>query len=225
MKNLLPLLIAAAGLLPATAQTTPYYIAGDFNSWNAAGNVMTQTSSGVWQVTLTGLSAGRHEFKVTEGDWSWNYPGANSWLYAPADGTITLTYDVNTYADGWSPTSQRIGESADPGAWTAVGNFNSWNNAAGNMIALGGGLYEYQITAAGSYTWKAVVTGTWDSISWDNRSIATSDWGFTVNSGETANLYVDALKGVVKVEILTVPEPSALALLGTAFALLLRRRR
>jgi len=213
MKKLLITIAASVMALPLSAQNFPLYIAGDFNAWDAMGNVMTETSSGIWQADLTGLSVGRHEFKITQGDWDWNYPGPNSWLYTP-DGNISITYDLNTYADGWSSTSQRIGLNFDPGSWTAAGDFQGWNNAENNMVAQGGGIYLCQVTTPGSWSWKAVVTGSWDSVSWDNRSTGTANWDFTVNAGETANLYVDAFAGVARVDV--VPEPSALALFAVS---------
>jgi hypothetical protein len=218
MKKLFIALFTAGALaLPALAAPPPYYVAGDFNGWNAAGNLMTETSpgSGIWQVSLN-MSSGRHEFKITEGDWSWNFPGPNSWLYTDGSGNITITYDANTYADGWSSTSQRIGLSVDPGSWTAAGDFEGWNNAAANMTPLGGGIYEYTLTTPGTWNWKPVVTGTWDSISWDNRSVGTANWQFTVGVGEEADLYVNAFAGTARIDI--VPEPSTLALLGCGLA-------
>jgi len=86
------------------------------------------------------------------------------------------------------------------------------------MTPLGGGIYEYTLTTPGSYNWKAVVTGTWDSISSDNRSVGTANWAFSFSAGQEADLYVNAFAGTAMVEITTVPEPSTLALLGCGLA-------
>ena len=192
----------------ATASPPPYYVAGDFNGWDPAGALMTETSpgSGIWQTTIN-VGAGRHEFKITEGDWDWNYPAFNSWLYAPNSGIITIRYDTNTHGDGWLSASQRIGLDADPGAWTAAGDFQGWDNAAGNMTALGGGMYRLrQFLIPGDHKWKAVVTGTWDSISLDNRSVGTADYAFQVVTGaEYCVFSVDAYRGVVRLDMAAGP--------------------
>jgi len=225
MKRIFSILALASLASPAFAAI---YVAGDFNGWNAAGNMMTEIAPGIHQVSLTSVGAGRHEYKVTDGTWSWNYPGPNSWFYADAEGNITLTFDSNTYADGWLSASQRLGQSVDPGSWVAVGDWQGWNNAnpATAMVSQGGGIYLYQqvITPPGTHEWKAVVSGTWDSISWDNRSVSTANYAFTTT--ETDNVvrfWVNATNGTARVEV--VPEPSALALAGSALVMGLARRR
>ena len=218
-----------------------YYVAGDFNSWNSAGNIMTETSSGsgIWTVSLTGLGASaRHEFKITDGTWSsgqwssgaWPNPG-NSWLYSDASGNVTITYDANTYSDGWQNTSDHIGVNTDPGTWTAVGDWQGWNNAdaATAMTPLGGGIYEFQYTmaTANTYQYKAVDTGSWDAIGADARGVNADNLSFTTTSAnQLVDFYVNALAGTIKVAV--VPEPASMALLGffgLASLLAIRRRK
>ena len=219
MKKLLPLIAAVVCAIPAVAAPLSYYVAGDFNAWNAAGSLMTETSlgSGIWQATVA-TGTGRHEFKITAGDWSWSAPSANSWLYADVSGNVTISYDVNTYADGWSANVGRIGISYDPGTWTAVGDWQGWNNAdAGTtMTSVGGGIYElaYNIGTAGSYQFKAVNTGSWDAIGLD-RSINAGTLSFaTTSANQTVDFFVNSVNGTIKADVLPVPEPTTAALLG-----------
>jgi len=198
--------------------TTPY-VAGDMQSppWLPDTNPMTETTPGshIWTITFTGLAAdGRYEWKVTDGTWNNTIPpGPNSWLYADAGGRITITYDANYYADGWSPNRDRLGLSVDPLTWTATGDFlaalggSDWDNAApaGAMAAQGDGIYQLEFTGIppATYHWKAVKTGTWDSISWDGRSVYTANMEFTTATAtDTVKLWVNALAGDVKVDIL-----------------------
>ena len=210
------------------------YVAGDFNGWAPDGSLMTESSSGsgIWQLSVTGLApSSRQEFKITDGAWDGTeFPGANSWLYADAAGNVSITYDLNSSADGWSPASQRIELNVDPGTWTAVGDWQGWvnNDATTAMTPLGGGIYEYQqVIAPGSYSYKAVVTGSWDAIGPDARSINAGNLSFTTTASDSLAVFkVDALNGTIQVSV--VPEPASLALFGLsglAALVVLRRRK
>ena len=198
-------LALCALVLSSMAQTLPLYVAGSFNGWTANGNLMTETSpgSGVWTMT-TNLAAGRYEFKITEGDWSWARPGANSWLTNAVDGgSVTITYNTNSVTDGWLPTSNRIGVTADSGTWTAVGDWQGWanGNPATVMTNQGSGIYHlaYVIPAKGTHQYKAVDSGSWDAIGSDSRTINAGTVYFTTTAtNQVVDFYVDALNGVIK---------------------------
>jgi hypothetical protein len=224
---------AIAMAAPAMAQTYPLWVAND-TTWAPNGNVMAGAPGGLWSANLV-LPVGRHEFKITEGDWNWSVPGPNSWLYTDGGGNVTVTYDQNVYADGWSPSTGRIGVSVDLGTWTAVGDWQSqvspgnWNNAEPltAMLSLGGGVYEYSATLTpGTYQFKAVNTGSWDAIGTDSRNVNAGTLLFTTTVADPqANMYVNALNGTIKVDV--IPEPTTLALVGFGLlgALAIRRRK
>jgi hypothetical protein len=183
------------------------YVAGDMNGWSEFADPMLQVAPGIYEITFYLDPFTRYEFKITDGTWDNCLPAANSWCYTDAGGAITITYDANAYDDGWAPAWDRIGLSVDPNSWTAVGSWQGWdpNNPASIMQPLGGGIYRYQGSGlpAGVYYWKAVVTGGWDSISWDARSVHPADMQFGVaDEAESFELYVNALNGTVMVELL-----------------------
>ncbi len=214
-------------LVLAAPAGAAYYLAGEFNGWTSDGQLMTDNGDGTYTATITDLGAGaRYEFKVTDGTWDWSHPGPNSWLFADAAGQVTVTFNENVISDGWNPTQYRIGLSTDPGAWTIAGSFQGWDNAnpATAMTSIGGGIYMLSQTLdPGDYYWKAVVTGSWDSISWDARSVGTSDTYLQITETSEVNFYVDAFAGTIKAEV--VPEPATMALLGLGSVVLLRRKK
>jgi hypothetical protein len=221
MRVFLAVLALGVMVSPALGE---YYLAGDFNGWNAAGNVMTDLGGGIWQTTLSNVG-GRHEFKVTLGDWSNNWPGSgNSWLFGDGSGNVTVTFNANDIQDGWRGNWGRIGLSTDPGTWTAVGDWQAWNNTGNAMTAVGGGVYQYQQNLApGWYQWKAVVTGSWDAIGDDFRGAnANTTWFEVTAANPTAVFEVNALAGIERVY--TTPEPATLALLLGGLLVLVRRR-
>jgi hypothetical protein len=237
MKRLILTSLAFAASLPLFAQNFPLYLAGDFNSWAPNGTVMTDLGGGIWQGTLSGLTAGEHSFKVTEGDWSWYRPNAvtdaNSWLFANGSGNATVTFDLNTHADGWTLSSYRITTDVDPGLWNAVGAWNGWNNADATavMTSMGGGIYELQkiITTPGSYGFKATKSGGWDyQIGADGRNENASELGFTTTApNQEVDMFVNAVNGTLRLDVLAVPEPTTVALLGLGGLVAIRyiRRR
>jgi hypothetical protein len=233
------LLVGMIGLLatPAMAVIGTPHVAGDMQGWDAGANPMTETApgSGIWEATLSGMGAGaRYEFKITDGTWDNSIPASgNSWLFADAGGNVTITYDANTYADGWSPTVERLGLSTDsPVGWTAVGSFQDeiggtdWNNAdpVSALLPQGGGIYSMTaVLPPGTYDWKAVVTGSWDAISWDTRGVNTANWSFTTDAVlDTVTLSVNGLDGTVSQVVTPEPASALLLLLGLP---LLRRLR
>ena len=218
-------LLVILGVLSSPALAA-YFVAGSFNGWNPAGLAMTETfpGSGIWSATAAPLGS-REEFKITDGTWGWNFPGSgNAWMYS-GDGSVTITFDTNVYADGWVNVTNRIGVDEAPGSWTAVGDWQGWKN--GNpvtaMVPMGGGIYLYeQDIAPGWWQYKAVYTGTWDAIGADARSVnAETYWFETTAANPHAKFWVDAYAGVIKVEV--VPEPAAAVALAL-LALVARRR-
>lgn len=191
------------------------HVAGDFQGWDPTSDPMTETSPGsnIWERTYAGLAPGsRHEFKITNGlPWddpnhvSW--PIYNSWCFADSTGEVLITYDGNVYGDGRFPVTHRLPlpDYCDPGTWTAVGDFQGWDpsNPQTGMWPYGDDAYTYVCTglAPGTHYWKAAITGTWDSISWDARSVSTADMPFEINS-ETDILFLEVypLEGTVRLE-------------------------
>ena len=196
-----------------------WYARGDFNGWGTDDPLYddgthgdTSAGDGVYTALVTVAAAGRYEFKIASEDWSAGYPASgNSWLETGTNGEeVTITFITNAYSDGWLPETNIIGVSTEPGAWTAVGDWQGWDNAnpATGMTALGGGQYQLITTLAspGSYQFKAVRTGTWDAIGADGRSVNAATASFeTITADQNVTFSVDALAGRINVEVEEIP--------------------
>ena len=208
--TLLTLLFVLLGC--CSSSDAAYYVAGEFNGWNAGSDQMTDNGDGTYTFSITSQPTNqRQEFKITQGDWSWNVPSANSWYFTDSSGSVEITYTPGPVDDGWSPSENRIGVSTDPGTWTVAGAFQSWNNADPGtaMTHVVDGIYKYTATLTnGTQEFKPVVTGSWDSISSDARSINTANMLYSVaGDSEDIDIYVDAFNGVVGINM-DVDNPS-----------------
>ncbi|MBN2044328.1 MAG: hypothetical protein JW757_04840 [Anaerolineales bacterium] len=201
-----------------------FYARGDFNGWGTGDPLYDDgthgdaaAGDGILTAQVSVEFAGRYEFKIANEDWSVGFPGSgNSWLDTYSDGeVVTITLESNTHGDGWLPDANNIGVSREPGAWTAVGDWQGWDNANPStaMSSLGDGMYQLDtiIPNPGSYQFKAVKTGTWDAVGADGRSVnaATAIFETTV-ADQGVTITLDALAGRVMVEVAEIPPIPAL---------------
>ncbi|MDY0125139.1 MAG: alpha amylase N-terminal ig-like domain-containing protein, partial [Anaerolineaceae bacterium] len=184
---------------PVSSGIGPWCVAGGFNGWAEGGNPLFDDGTngdllggdGIFSADITIATEGRYEFKVTNCTWGLSYPSANSWLNTTEDSQVVkVTFDTNDHsADAglqMVPAVNIVHAWDSSSDFTAVGSFQGWNNAnpATAMTSFDRGLYGIivQVELAGTYDYKAVVTGSWDSIGLDNRSINATTIPFTTTT-------------------------------------------
>lgn len=129
---------------------------------------------------------------------------------ADADGMMTIRLDTNTYDDGYFPTTNRVAILDDYTTWTAVGNFQTqlgsatdFNNSfAGTAMTLTDpGVYALTTTipTAGSYTWRAVKTGTFNGVGTNGRSGNANNMSFnTFEDDQEVTFEIDTNIGGIR---------------------------
>jgi uncharacterized repeat protein (TIGR01451 family) len=220
-------LVVAAGLativliglfLPASlyAAGPPWYARGEFNGYGTTDQMYDDgthgdlvSGDGIYSVVITPSVAGRYEWKVDDGNWTESYPPSNAWLVTNIiSQPVLLTFDSNSYIDGWLPVSNTVNALDSLHTWVAVGDWQGWNNAnPTTTMSLEDGIYQYTtvLSDVGTYQYKVVVSGTWDAIGPEGtsggRSINTNNLAFdTTEAQQRVTFFADAATGRIKVE-------------------------
>jgi glycosidase len=181
--------------------TTNWCVAGGFNGWDNSSLPLNDSGlggdlfagDGIYSRDQVVSDAGRYEFKVVEcGNWDTAFPAQNSWFYTSSAGqAVKFTFDTNDHSGDAGatmfPSANIVNVWGDtlPVSFTAVGDFQGWNNLdpATQLLHEGRGVYRlaYSIPTPGSYIGKVTVTASWDGYGGDGRSIDAWNLAFTTD--------------------------------------------
>lgn len=212
--------LALLSTFAATAIAQPWYVKGDYYDggtgiWtDNSGNVMLDPMADLRFVrdVTSDQAAGKHEFKIATADWSVSYPGCNSWVYTSGPGdVIHFTFDQNTYADGWYPSTNIIWNDhfAPPGTmFEVIGSApetGSWSSGPPATLVGGTWTLDLLIALAGSYEAKFRAVGTWDVCNVGNETNTPCGGNIpytTNNPGETVRFEFDTATGRTRAYVL-----------------------
>ena len=215
------LLDTATGRLTITpngGRAGNWCLVGELNGWNNASLPMFDDGThgdllggdGVFTLDHAVPNAGRSEWKAVEcGNWGKAFPGDNAWLNtAAANQTVKFTFDTNDHTGDaglplWPKTNIVNAWDVLPAAFTAVGDFQGWNNAnaATAMTAMGNGwhLLTTPIAAVGNHIGKVTTTGSWDAFGKDGRSKNAGNMDFiTTVANQATQVVLDGRSGPAK---------------------------
>lgn len=214
------LLNAYTGRLSVTLNgvgATGWCVAGSFQGWDNSSTPLYDDGThgdlvggdGVHSLDYMIATAGRQEFKAVKcGDWGTAYPPNNAWFFTSADNqTVKLTLDVNDHKfdQSWplfpSINIVNVWNDTLPASFTAVGDFQGWNNSdpASQLANLGYGLQmvNYPVANAGLYQGKVVSTGNWDNqFDLYGRNKDSQTLNFNIyQAGDMAQILLDTQQG------------------------------
>ncbi len=137
--------------LPGFPDARMVILSGDFNAWNRAELVMQKTESG-WEIPYV-LSPGNYAYKfIVDGNWVTD-PANPVQVVAP-EGTNSLKIIQPNYQFRLDlyPNAKDV---------RVTGSFNGWNASGYPMLHADAGWIFPIYLAAGKYTYKFIVDGTW----------------------------------------------------------------
>lgn len=189
---------------------TALYVRGDVSAagWDAtAANRMTYEGDGIYTALLT-VTAGTHNFKVAESNWSNPNLGSNQTI--TVGGSITLTQGSNdnitiTVAttgqyrfelDASSSTTAPTLRVTDPETWKGTPVYlrgtvtaTGWDANAGNLLAYeGNSVYAISVAmTAGDYMFK-VASSDWSTVNMGAGASVVLGESITLEQGSNSNI-------------------------------------
>ena len=213
LQNSLPKSVNAAAI--------NWCFAGGLNGWNNSSTPLYDDGTfgdqipgdGVYSWTTSVPTPGDDSWKAVEcGSWSNTHPAQNSWFTTTVPNqSVSFTVDTNDYSTNAGmallPASNIVNVRGDslPSSFTAVGDFQGWNNTDPNtgLDDLGNGFYRliYTIPTAGNYIGKVVVTGSWLGFGADGRSSDAANINFTTTTDNQDMVFLlDSYSGRLLIE-------------------------
>ena len=178
------------------------------SEWTAGdtANAMSKNADGTYSITFTGIAAGKHEFKVTDGSWTNSWPGANYALDLTEAADVTITFNpsdksVNVSTTGSTGGSNnQQGTSGNPapadGVYIVAGTAGlcgaEWSTTeiANTMEKNADGTYSltFSDVPSGNHEFK-VTQGDWNMQAWPNDNykfgvVATCNVTITFNPAD-----------------------------------------
>jgi hypothetical protein len=151
-------LLTATALLASLVSVAQaqWYLAGDFQGWNASSTPMTAgPNANEYSYTITGGTAGTlGNCKVTDGTFNNTWPSANLTFLYDTTGSATIHFWPGTATDGWVPYANRVGYD-DPNndvGWGVAGTFDGWDGTQALLAPIGNGVYSNNIVVTNAAT-------------------------------------------------------------------------